>query len=404
MSEKTKQYIMNLDIEKDAKMLRDRLNICNEALAYFYASSSILKAGTKAGLNLYEIACLCCRNDNLGEIPSKLEVMIILAGDLAKSAIRNNRWGLAVASRAIQDQLSPHGGSLLTPPNPKGSFSRKAASAFDLAGLTRPKESKGIHDVPGMTQSAGTEDSSSYSDDGDNEDCEEWAAEIVNAVSLDTSSRFISKPRSPSIESDTSSEDGGFWQTSPNSEEDSWNGHDIESDTNEEDEESVSWSPSNSPLKETLGLSFIQESQLKGNFLPPMEPALCKAGSLQENFLIQASPTQVVPRMPVRVSFANIDNIDFDLNLKNENDDGNNSNEIVNDKVDSTPVAKMGRSRSYSALSSSSLSEEPAESETRRGQNISFTEDQYRDYYLKFVDLVVVREITAAAGARGLTE
>ena len=252
-----------------------------------------------------------------------------------------------------------------------------------------------------MTQSAGTEDSSSYSDDGDNEDCEEWAAEIVNAVSLDTSSRFISKPRSPSIESDSSSEDGGFWQTSPNSEEDSWNGHDIESDTNEDDEESVSWSPSNSPLKETLGLSFIQESQLKGNFLPRMEPALCKAGSLQENFLIQASPTQVVPRMPVRVSFANIDNIDFDLNLKNENDDGNNSNEIVNDKVDSTPVAKMGRSRSYSALSSSTLSEEPAESETR---SISFTEDQYRDYYLKFVDLVVVREITAAAGARGLTE
>ena len=30
----------------------------------------------------------------------------------------------------------------------------------------------------------------------------------------------------------------------------------------------------------------------------------------------------------------------------------------------------------------------------------SYTEDQYREYYLKFVDLVVVREITAAAGAR----
>ena len=166
MSPKTKQYILNLDIEKDAKMLRDCLNISNEALAYFYASSSILKAGTKAGLSLYEIAVMCCRNDNLGEIPSKLEVLFGMAGDLAKSAIRNNRWGLAVASRAIQEQLSPHGGSLLTP-SPKNGIGRKAASAFDLAALVKPKEFNTSQAVPGMTQSAGSEESSSYSDDAD---------------------------------------------------------------------------------------------------------------------------------------------------------------------------------------------------------------------------------------------
>ncbi|OEU13330.1 phosphatidylinositol 3 and 4-kinase, partial [Fragilariopsis cylindrus CCMP1102] len=73
MSRKTKKYILHLDIAKDAKMLQERFNICGEALDYFYASSSILKAGTKAGLSLYEIAVMCCRNDNLGEVPSKLE-------------------------------------------------------------------------------------------------------------------------------------------------------------------------------------------------------------------------------------------------------------------------------------------------------------------------------------------
>jgi len=140
MSPKTKEYILSLNIEKDAKMLRERLNICSEALDYFYASSSILKAGTKAGLSLYEIAVMCCRNDNLGEVPSKLEVLFGMAGDLAESAIQNDRWGLAAASQALQEQLSPHGGSLLTP-NLKNSFTRKAASAFDLTGLARSKES-----------------------------------------------------------------------------------------------------------------------------------------------------------------------------------------------------------------------------------------------------------------------
>jgi hypothetical protein len=407
MSRKTKEYILNLDIEKDAKMLSDQLNICSEALAYFYASSSILKAGTKAGLSLYEIAVMCCRNDNLGEVPSKLEVLFGMAGDLAKSAIRNDRWGLAVASRAIQDQLSPHGGSLLTP-NSKSGFGRKAASAFDLAALARPKETNSTQPIPGMTQSAGS-DSSSYSDDAENEDCEEWAAEIINAVSLDTSSRFMSKPRSHSVESDTSSEEGGFWHTSPNSQEDSWNGSvDGDSESNGEDEESIAWSPATSPSNDTLGLSFMGESRVKVN-TNPLEASriLCgdirRTSNLQEICATKALQTQVTPRKPTRVSFANTDNINFDLDVEDENhrrfrdNDDSHGNEKGFEIAVPRPVATMGRSRSYSALSSSALSENQTNHEKTA---VSFTEDQYREYYLKFVDLVIVREITAATGAR----
>lgn len=398
MSQKTKDYILNLDIEKDAKMLRDCLNIGDEALSYFYASSSILKAGTKAGLTLYEIAVMCCRNDNLGEVPSKLEVLFGMAGDLAKSAIRNNRWGLAVASRAIQDQLSPQGGSLLTP-SPKMGFGRKAASAFDLAALVKPKELNSSQAVPGMTQSAGSEESSSYSDvaEDEKENPEDWAAELVNAVSLDTSTRFVTKPRSHSIESDSSSEDGGFWHTSPNSPEDSW---DEESVSNIEDEESVNWSPSSSPTTAKLGLSFMPTNLFDSGRIQSSG----SRSSFEENGATKALQDLVPPRMPVRVSFANM-NIDFNPDVQDENDCGESeSSDKGIDIPIPKPLSRMGRSRSYSVLSSSSMSENQNSEERKTSRDTSFTqsytENQYREYYLKFVDLVVVREITAAAGAR----
>jgi len=411
MSRKTKEYILNLDIKKDAKMLQDCLNICSEALAYFYASSSILKAGTKAGLSLYDIAVMCCRNDNLGEVPSKLEVLFDMAGDLAKSAIRNNRWGLAVASRAIEDQLSPHGGSLLAP-NPKSRFSRKAASAFDLAGLARSKEANGVHAIPGMTQSAGSEDSSSYSDDAENEDCEQWAAEIINAVSLDTSNRLMAKPRSHSIDSDTSSEEGGFWRTSPNSQEQRWNGSvDEESESNDEDDESSNWSQANSPPNDTLGLSFTGHNRMKEDINLPNPSQILydesrHTSSLKLICTTKALEMQGAPRMPIRVSFANVNDINFAPNVNDENRQcvqDNKESDIIDNHFStacSKPVAKIGRSRSYSALSSSTLNENQAFNDKKNKKHISCTEDQYREYYLKFVDLVVVREITAAAAAR----
>mmetsp|Transcript_5716 Transcript_5716/g.16351 ORF Transcript_5716/g.16351 Transcript_5716/m.16351 type:complete len:782 (+) Transcript_5716:858-3203(+) len=408
MSARTKKYILNLDIEKDAAMLRDRLNICSEALAYFYASSRILKAGTKAGLSLYEIAVMCCRNDNLGEVPSKLEVLFGMAGELAESAIRDDRWGLAVASKALQEQLSPHGGSLLTP-GPSSSFRRKAASAFDLTCLARTKDSNIAAPIPAMTRSAGSEESSSCSEEPETEDAEEWAAEVVNAVSLGTSTRLMAKSRSESIESDSSSEEGGFWRTSPNIQDDSWS-EELESNA---DEDSVSWGPEPTPVDDTLGPSFLNESRMNRNMsisMNPVDMSYNPCDHERRTSVIHQTPsitplqTHVSARSPARVSFANLNNLQFDVDIEDENyrsfEDTENVDEQVRETPFVRPLAKLGRSRSYSALSSTSIGENQAYDEKKTPNRTRITEDQYREYFLKFVDLVVVREIYAAAAAK----
>jgi len=418
MSLKTKKYILNLDIETDAKMLRDHLNICSEALAYFYASSSILKAGTKAGLSLYEIAVMCCRNDNLGEVPSNLEVLFGMAGELAESAIRDDRWSLAIASKALQEQLSPHGGSLLTP-KPKNNLGRKAASAFDLTYLARPNETNIPVAIPAMTQSAGSEDSSSYSDEPENEDAqdedaEEWAAEVVNAVSYGTSTKLMAKPRTESFDSDSSSEEGGFWHISPNTQNETWTESLDGGSESHEDEDSVSWTAC-SPPKDALGLSFLNETRMSMNMSihpPDMSHNNCDHDKRISNFqetsaTRRPSQFQLSPRPSNRVSFANLNNIKFDTDDENINyrvfgdTDESDAKEKGHKIPGARPFAKLGRSRSYSVLSSTSIGENQVDDEKKTLRRNFVTEDQYREYFLKFVDLVVVREITAAAAARG---
>merc|ERR1719330_2216960 len=62
LSKRSKKFIQSLDIEADVKMLRERLRLPLKALDYFRASSKILQEGVKAGLTLYDIAIICCRN------------------------------------------------------------------------------------------------------------------------------------------------------------------------------------------------------------------------------------------------------------------------------------------------------------------------------------------------------
>jgi hypothetical protein len=69
LSEKSKNYVLKLDIDADINILKEKLNICQEAVDYFRSSSKLLQEGVKAGLTLYDIAIMCCRNDDLGEIP-----------------------------------------------------------------------------------------------------------------------------------------------------------------------------------------------------------------------------------------------------------------------------------------------------------------------------------------------
>ncbi|KAG7364528.1 phosphatidylinositol 3- and 4-kinase [Nitzschia inconspicua] len=390
MSKKTKQYIQNLDINKDVQILRERLNICDEALDYFYASSSILKAGAQAGLSLYDIAVMCCRNDNEGAIPSKLEVLFGMAGELAQSAIRNDRWGHAAASRALVEQLSPHGGSLLTPYAKKSTLSRRAASAFDLNEVALlsgiEKHSSADSNIPSMIQSAGS-DSSSENGEAEIEECEEWAAQLIQDVSLETNQRLInSKPRSHSVGSDSSSDSStdGFWQKNP--------GSVGESD----DESSINWSLSSSPPNNGFDGSFLHDSRMSYN---PFESAR-RSSFVVKDACDSAEILFTLPdRPPSKVTFAGVspfgdDEKEADARFKHSNSDVGNKPA----GIPSVPQkGGMRRSQSYSALTSTIQDTVRSEEERKNVKKIpSFTDEEYKSYYQKFVNLVIVREVTSA--------
>lgn len=387
MSEKTKEYILNLDIEKDARVLKERLNICTEALDYFCASCSILKAGVKAGLSLYEIAVMCCRNDDMGEIPSKLEVLFSMATELAESAIANGRWHHAAASRALAEQLSPKGGSLLA--HSVNFHMTKSLSALTLPNLALDDlTATARRDVPGMIQSSAS-DSSSDTGDNERDDCEEWAAALIMDVSLDkTISLLNTKQRSPSIESDNSSDSGnsssekGFWYTHPGSPTDD----DL---SDEDDDDSVDWEESPFLPKNLITLpptSFADKSRNSSNSL---------ASARRSSLIFSDIPDEVgvstlkQPRTPPKVSFAE----DQPLNARFKQNDSE-VGELK--KVPKPSGNTMKRSQSYSVISSSIANKiEPEEENSKLNRTIDH--EQYRDYFLKFIDLVIVRETTAAS-------
>lgn len=404
MSKKTKKYVQNLDINKDVQILRERLNICDEALDYFYASSSILKAGAQAGLSLYEIAVMCCRNDDLGEIPSKLELLFEMAGELAQSVIRNDRWGHAAASRALVEQLSPHGGSFLALNAKKSSFSRRAASAFDLSGLglvSEPMiEPKADSNIPGMIQSAGS-DSSSENGEIEIEECEEWAAQVVNDITLETNQKFIdSKPRSHSVASDGSSDSsaGGFWQKNP--------GSVCESD---DESSSINWSLSSSPPRESFDGSFLHESRMSYN---PYEPTRRSSFRLIDDLVpkdigdVAEVSFKVPVRPPSKVTFAGLSSFDHGDDVEDDVDPRfKHSNSDVGSKpagmLGVPPKTSMRRSQSYSALSTTIQDTVRAEEERKAAKSIpSFTDEEYKSYYHKFVDLVIVRVVSSAVQSK----
>jgi len=68
----TLEYIANLDIESDTKTLR-KLGMQAECIGNFRMATILLKKAAAAGLTLFEIANLVCRNEN--DDPSALEVL-----------------------------------------------------------------------------------------------------------------------------------------------------------------------------------------------------------------------------------------------------------------------------------------------------------------------------------------
>jgi len=79
MSEKTLEYIKNLDVDKEIEMLKEKFGgtIRDEHYRVLRIGTMLLQKGAAAGLTFYQIGCVVCRL-NLKE-PSVLELMVAKA-------------------------------------------------------------------------------------------------------------------------------------------------------------------------------------------------------------------------------------------------------------------------------------------------------------------------------------
>jgi len=394
LSDTFKNYILNLDIEADARLLHEHLNICEEAIDIFRASSSLLKAGVKAGLSLYSIAVMCCRNDNLGEIPSKLERLSSMASELSSIALENEKWHHTAASRAIVDQLTPQRANFLSRGRAAGYRMNKSASSGEFLSLSSGsgetlEQEIAKRDSPGMAHSSAS-DSSSDTDEVivETEECEDWAASLIADMSKEEGNPVTRKgARSGSIASDDGSNDSllssspkGFWTVRPG----------ASPIPNDEDDASLQWSPQTS-LRDT-----IDEGRL---FATP--PAGCFSLGANANSTSTSKRPSVsfAPILPSTTSKplklpATVNVSEFKSTVMKSRfvDDGQRQDSGGMIRSKSHPAL----SRSFSVTSSSSDAALP-----KRSPKL-FTEEyeNFRKYYLKFIDLVVVREMTAAVHSK----
>jgi len=100
--EETKQYIAGIDVESDARLLRDVVHVREECVRTMIISSTLLKKGAAAGLTLYDIGMMAARTDL--EEPSPLENMVRLAHEKARSQDPEER--LQILWQIMDDQIA----------------------------------------------------------------------------------------------------------------------------------------------------------------------------------------------------------------------------------------------------------------------------------------------------------
>lgn len=383
LSPKSKKYIEKLDIEYDARILRERLNVADEAIDYLRASTLVLKAGVNAGLSLYEIAAMCCRNDNLAEKPSLLEHLTSLASELSHIALENEDWHHTTASRALEEQLTPQRPGVITSRDRSSSRSfHRCASSGEFLSIGNNEEDNVLAksalslalerqqpSSPPMAQSSGSSDSSS--DVEKDEEVEQWAHSIIEDSFQAVVPIGIRNPRSGSLSSDDgslSSSPKGFWHVRPGSSEAALS----------DDEESL-FSFGTSPSEEH---AFI-----------PLPMAL--SGPRRQSVTFSDQPISYLPS--TSPSF----HPPASVNVFTKDDEPRQDEEPRKDeepRLLSLPKRAtsegMTRSRSFAALSRSfssagSSSSRNESSVTTRLQDYEY----YRIYFLKFIDLVIAREM-----------
>ena len=391
LCEKHKKYIQNLDIEADARMLRERLNLCEEAVDYFRASSALLKAGVAAGLTLYDIAVLCCRNDNLAEEPSMMEKLFDMASELAHRAVESNRWHHTAASRALVEQLCPQyrrrSSMLSSVEDTRRAFYRSVSNAETASNSSSSPSDRSLlreaKDSPGMAPSSGSDSSSNNGDaPEEKEECEEWAATLIADLTEHQMSPVRIRPiRSESVSSDDGSSNSsgscspkGFWRIAPGS---------AKANDLDEDEESIQWSPGTSPC-DSLGFDMMEPPSLLD--IPAGKENNSELKTPTVTFAVE---TETFPP-PATVNVTTTTSTTIDCKLPPSLSDA--------DFLTPQEGSKMSRSKSYTALSATAGRAKKTVASSSRPSSVMLSEDydNYKKYFHKFIDLVIVRETTAA--------
>jgi hypothetical protein len=407
LSKKSKDYILALDVEADARLLQERLGMQNDVLDYFRASCNVLKAGVKAGLTLYDIASeVLCRNDPSGEIPSKLEILTSMASELATSAVHNGRFHHATASLALQEQLAT-----VT----AGKFERKFSTPGKARGFVRSISSSVFSQVPSMGEESSFSDElfdtqalksqepppmvqSSQSDNSSNDgyssssapdeyEADDWALAVV-ALADESMNNDFGRERSTSESSDSSDHSSklskspvGFWYVRPGS---------STFDNESEDDEPVCWTPSLTP------------SNPPGTLLNVGPPHVLSSGGLSTSnlgkLLYESGAALEGFSLDDETSQSNLGD-DFDSSLPATVDEVPSN---MRSSIASTPLSTNNtivRSMSYTAFSSApshknEVSKASMFKSTAMPSILPSTrqQDLFRTYFLKFVDLLVVRE------------
>lgn len=302
-----------------------------------------------------------------------------MASELAIVAVDNERWHHSAASRALAEQLDPRRRtSLVTSCVPAREGPRRysrAVSSFELASIPSHPSDLSLNreetTEPGMAHSSGSDSSSDNEDTlQDKEECEEWAAELIADLTEHQMLPIHRSVRSASVTSEDSSIDGstnsgsvkGFWVIPPGS------------SVIAPDDRSIEWSPKATPRESVDFVANLEPPFLlgkKGKENGEKDPKT-QTVSFSSSFLPPAIVNVTGCKTP------GLTNGDFS-------------------DVQKTGTGGMTRSKSYTALSAIAGRVAKAVTTSVRHPN-QFSEEyeHFRKYFHKFIDLVIVRETTAA--------
>ncbi|KAL3802700.1 hypothetical protein ACHAW5_005037 [Stephanodiscus triporus] len=423
LSRASRDYVLKLDIEADVRMLQERLNMQNDVLDYYRSSCQILKAGIRAGLTLYDIcSAILCRNDPGGVVPSKLEMLTSMASELAMSAVYNGRFHHATASWALEEQLatrrfmtdqrsrlSSRFNSSKTRPVVRSASSSvfsvftdelsRANSASSKGFCESAKSSMNSECPPGMVHASHSDNSSDGDDDATSfaSECHEdtaageWAAALVAVAdqSMDKEGSLFGRDRSISESSSDASSMAsssalskspvGFWHVRPGS-------SSLISCASDDDDEPISWAASSESTSHTHPVGSPSSFNCGDDspiFSPIASSGLGKLLAESSGVASTAAPAAGKSSNPPKIVDDEFGSIppptDHSLTTKSA---GNYS------------YKQFKKSVSYSDFTT----HKNAGPKQYRSSSILpptlHADDLFRTYFIKFVDLLVVREIT----------